>query len=708
MIVRRLINTGLVTLLLISFVSFQVNAQDKGLNITGSIKEGWKGLEGTKLTLTKNGSVDETFITTSNGKFEFFFEVNASYMLDVSKSGYVGKKIEFNTDVPDDFMLVLEFDFIVELFQDQSGLNKAIFSNPVAKIQYSKRHNEFDYDLDYTMEFQKQEEEVFRELEKLNEEKYLEEEQLRKDAEKLAKGQAKEILAAQKSEATAEKARLVEEQKQRKVAEAESSRIAQEALAEAKAEREAEEARIAEEERTKKEAEVALAKQEEEKKTVATDYKRLIKEAKSAEATQDYGEAKEIFADAARLKPEESEPEIRISAIDEVLERLTRERKEEDERNSKINTLLDEGIALQKTGSLEDAQAKYEDALNLDTANDEAIERIAEIAGILKGIQEEKNLLAKTENDFAQLLSDGGSLQSSSKFTEAKSKFEWALALGFDNTAAQKRIDEVLSQIKQQEEKQKEEQELTQRFESFYDKGVDLLAKGKLDQAKNQFTEASNIKPENQEPKDRIAEIEGQILAAAKQKEEEDKRSAELSALLALAKERFKLKDYPSALAAYQQLMELDPDNLEAGNKINEIEGILAKQEDEKRAAEELAKKVEEERLKAETEAAVQLEQERVAEEFRIKAKQELEAERLAAEEVKQVEEAEQTRLAELAQKEKEEQEALLAQQKADDEKRAAEESAKQEEDKRLQAEVKAASQLEQQRLAAEAQIEKE
>ncbi|MFT6027890.1 MAG: flagellar biosynthesis GTPase FlhF, partial [Bacteroidia bacterium] len=272
MIVRRLINTGLVTLLLISFsfVSFQVNAQDKGLNITGSIKEGWKGLEGTKLTLTKNGSVDETFITTSNGKFEFFFEVNASYMLDVSKSGYVGKKIEFNTDVPDDFMLVLEFDFIVELFQDQSGLNKAIFSNPVAKIQYSKRHNEFDYDLDYTMEFQKQEEEVFRELEKLNEEKYLEEEQLRKDAEKLAKGQAKEILAAQKSEATAEKARLVEEQKQRKVAEAESSRIAQEALAEAKAEREAEEARIAEEERTKKEAEVALAKQEEEKKTVAT------------------------------------------------------------------------------------------------------------------------------------------------------------------------------------------------------------------------------------------------------------------------------------------------------------------------------------------------------------------------------------------------------------------------------------------------------
>ena len=123
MIVRRLIHTFFTVLLLFSFscVTNQAFAQEKGLSITGAVKEGWKGLDGTKLTLIKNGAVDKTFVTTANGKFEFFFDVNATYILDVSKPGYVGKKIAFNTEVPPEFMSVWDFDFIVELFQDQSG-----------------------------------------------------------------------------------------------------------------------------------------------------------------------------------------------------------------------------------------------------------------------------------------------------------------------------------------------------------------------------------------------------------------------------------------------------------------------------------------------------------------------------------------------------------------------------------------------------------
>jgi hypothetical protein len=213
MILRRLINPALIVIIAISVfsVSLPALAQDKGLDITGSVREGIRGLQGTELTLIKNGSVDKSFTTTSNGKFKFFFDVNAHYILDVSKPGYVSKKIEFNTEVPAEFMAVWDFDFIVELFQDQSGLDKAIFSNPVAKIQYSRRHNEFDYDLDYTMEFQKQEEKVFEELEKLNEERYLEEERQRKEAKQVAMAKSKQLANAQKA---AEKVRASEEEKQ--------------------------------------------------------------------------------------------------------------------------------------------------------------------------------------------------------------------------------------------------------------------------------------------------------------------------------------------------------------------------------------------------------------------------------------------------------------------------------------------------------------
>ncbi|MGB0917988.1 MAG: hypothetical protein ACPGU4_10385, partial [Flavobacteriales bacterium] len=840
---RRLINTVLIVSLLISFssISFQAVAQDKGLDITGSVREGMRGLEGTKLTLIKNGSVDETFVTTSNGKFKFFFDVNATYMLDISKPGYVGKKISFNTEVPAEFMSVWDFDFIVELFKDQSGLNKAIFSNPVAKIQYSRRHNEFDYDLDYTMEFQKQEEEVFAELEKLNEEKYLEEERLRKEAEKLAKSQAKELAAAEKAKAAAEKAKLAEEAKQKKAAEAEAKRLAEEARAKAETEERAESERLAAEEEKKKAAELAQAKLEEEKreaelaaekakkteyadlvkeaealskagsyteakakfeqasrvfpdkfdlsdkigametqiakakaeaeqrekkdkqfndlmaqanelaelkkydpaikmfetaadvnpdsefpgqriaemkaaiaaiakaeqdkKTAEADYKRLMKEARAAESDQDYGKAKDMFAEASQLKPGESEPGIRIAAIEEILERLTRERREADERNKKINALLDEGIALQKAGNLEGAQGKYQGALDLDAENEEAIERLAEVAEILNAAQAEKELLAKKENDFAEFLSEGGSLQSASNFAEAKSKYEAALALGFDDGAAQKRIDDVNVLLEKQQAGLKAQQELAAKFQAKYDKGAELLSEDKFELAIAQFQEASALMPENPEPNNRIAEINAKILAAQKKKEEEEKRNAELAGLLASGKDRFKQKDYSSALEAFRQLQELDPENKEASLRLKQIEEILAKQEEERIAAEELAKKQEKERLKAEAEEAARLEEERLAEAARVKA----EEEKRAAEELAKRQEEERLKAeAEEAARIEEERLAEEARVKAEEEKRAAEELAKLEEEERLKAEAEEAARVEADRLAQEARIKKE
>ncbi|MDP6908072.1 MAG: hypothetical protein QF371_01140, partial [Flavobacteriales bacterium] len=89
-------------MLIIFGAHLSVQSQEKGLDVSGSVKENWKGLDGAKLTLYRNGSPVQSLTTTSNGKFNFFFESDTQYMLDVSKSGYVTKKIEFNTTVPKD------------------------------------------------------------------------------------------------------------------------------------------------------------------------------------------------------------------------------------------------------------------------------------------------------------------------------------------------------------------------------------------------------------------------------------------------------------------------------------------------------------------------------------------------------------------------------------------------------------------------------
>ena len=140
--------------LLVLGIGIQSLAQAPVLIVSGSVKEGWKNLNGANLTISKNGSqVSSGSLTT--GKFEHPFEVNSKYLMEFSMAGYVSKKIEFITAVPATATESWEFDFVVELFKDQNGLDKAVFLNPVAKVRYEESNKDFDYDLDYTMEFQR-------------------------------------------------------------------------------------------------------------------------------------------------------------------------------------------------------------------------------------------------------------------------------------------------------------------------------------------------------------------------------------------------------------------------------------------------------------------------------------------------------------------------------------------------------------------------
>ncbi|MBL4587089.1 MAG: hypothetical protein JKX84_08560 [Flavobacteriales bacterium] len=276
---------------------FLVVAQNNGLDVSGSVKESWKGLESVKLTLYKNGSVDQSVTTSSNGKFKFFFETNVNYILDVAKAGYVTKKIAFNTTVPDGEPQVWDFDFIVELFQDQSGLDKAIFANPVAKVHYSARHNEIDYDLDYTMQFQKKEEEVFKELEALNSDKFKEEERKRKAAEQVVNDIAKQLAADQKAQAAAQKQKLAEEERQRKAADQETKQLAA----------------------------AQKAKEASEAKATENEFSELMKEAAGLAKQNAYSDAKRKYAQASKVYPDRQEPSDKIAELDKLIAQQQKE-----------------------------------------------------------------------------------------------------------------------------------------------------------------------------------------------------------------------------------------------------------------------------------------------------------------------------------------------------------------------------------------------
>jgi hypothetical protein len=778
MILRRLINLAVPFVLTISLfcLTFSASAQTSGLDVSGSVKEAWKGLDGTILTLYKNGSVDQSLTTSSNGKFNFFFEANATYMLDVSKPGYVTKKIAFNTEVPADISMVWDFDFIVELFQDQSGLDKAIFINPVAKVQYSERYNEFDYDLDYSMEFQKQEEEVFAELEQMQEDKYKEEEKLRTEAEKLVKEQVKDLAAAQKTEQDAEKKRLAAEAKQRKEAEADAKRIAEEQKTKGEAEEKAKEnqyaaliteadklaqdelfteakakldqasrifpdkndlnekladmdrsiakVKIEQEERKNRisqfdelmvqaeeleskekfEAAITLYKMaadlnpdsempifkmneltkkinelvriEQEKREKREQFDVLFADAKKSEEVKDYEKAKNFFSQATELLPEENEPKERIQAIDKILEQLAGERKKEEEINTKYVEFIANGDQLVASQKLIEAKAKYQEAIALRPEEKTALDKLAQIKGLIAEAANKETELAQEQEDFAKLISEGGKLQSASEFENAEKKFQEALKLNVDNEAANQRIASLAKQLEEIARKKKEEEQ----YNSHIQKGLTFLEKDQFDLATMEFKTAAAMKPGAAEPNKHINAIQARIDQLAVEQAERKKNEEALARIMESADDLFRQKDYEASKTNYLTAQVINPDDKLISKRLKEINRLLvekaeaevkrlAKEEEERKAAEELAKFEEEMRLAAEVQLKAEAERRKIEEEKR----REEEAKAELAEDAELARKAEEKRLkeeAETAALQEAERLRELAKAKADEEER--------------------------------------
>ncbi|MGE3825706.1 MAG: hypothetical protein AB7G44_15905, partial [Bacteroidia bacterium] len=87
------------------------------------------------------------------------------------------KKVEFDTEVYKLTNQPAPFDFIVDMLPDRDGLK---YLNPVAKVFYYVKKQEFDYQLDYSKE-------------QIEQDAKAEQERLQKQAEERAKQEGIEI-----------------------------------------------------------------------------------------------------------------------------------------------------------------------------------------------------------------------------------------------------------------------------------------------------------------------------------------------------------------------------------------------------------------------------------------------------------------------------------------------------------------------------------
>ncbi len=287
-----------------------------------------------------------------------------------------------------------------------------------------------------------------------------------------------------------------------------------------------------------------------EKKGLEERYNSLITEAESKESSSDYTGAINKYKEALTLKPSEALPKQKIADL-EALMRQSNEQKAIDE---KYQAAMKKGDDLMNQKRYLDAIQEYNKALNIKPTEQEPVDKAAEAERLEKAKGHE------VDEQYEKILTVAQSKIDEKEFTKAIELLNRAMSL----KPADPRPQELLDNIAE-----------LQRQEAIYaelmKKGNALAASKSYEEAKSKYQEALAQKPAEDEPKEKIAEMDRLISESSSAAERDQlyrdymsKGEIELSS-----------KEYVMALSQFQNALSVKPGDIAAQNKIKEVQQIL-------------------------------------------------------------------------------------------------------------------------------------
>ncbi len=283
-------------------------------------------------------------------------------------------------------------------------------------------------------------------------------------------------------------------------------------------------------------------------------FNELRQEAEQFITRKDYKSAVEKLSKANELIPEDNKNRIQLEETQKLLEKSSRY----DEILAKADDLYGQKMLTEARQQYTEAQAVWpEQAYPADM-----IKRINET------LQSEAFLKLEA---FNKSVAAANQLFTEKKFADAKSAYTEALALKPGDDFVQKRIletDALIQSIAKQ-------QETDAAYAALMTKAATQLTEKQYESALASFREASELKPAEKEPIDKVNELENLI---ARNKAAADLES-QYNNLISKADGFFAASEFVSARESYTQASALKPDQAYPKTRITETEKRLLEQE---------------------------------------------------------------------------------------------------------------------------------
>jgi len=522
---------------------------------------------GAKITVKKNGSNFKVVTSDAKGKFTIKLPGGAIYLLEFSYEDHVTKRLSFNTKhVPPEFMedgdYIFRFD--MSLFRKMEGLDVSILSKPLAELTFNVEENDFVYDKAYTKSVKNQ-------IDKLQADLALLEKDYQKamsDGNKamsngkygLAKTYYAGALAIKVGDEAAEEKIANAQKKYDKDQAAKNQEKAYTAAIESA------EYALNEEDYKEAEAQFQMALDAKSGDLYARDQLKEIRDfmvaaakaeqtyivsigkADAALAVNDYITAKAEYIKASEAKPKDKYAIDQLAHVEGLL--IADAQKESDYIQA-----IERGESSMENKDYESAKAAFEQASSVKPYEKYPKEQIAKVTALLAEI-------ALQSNNYDDAIKRGDDALANTEFELAKKAFEEAIDINPTQQYPKDKIDEINSKMAELDKLNAEYADIIKDADQRYE-SKDLIA------AKAEYSKALEIKPNEPHPAARVKEI-SQILEKEAQVDEEYK------AAISNADNAFKAKDYNSAKFEYQAAASLKPEEEYPKDQLAQIETYLS------------------------------------------------------------------------------------------------------------------------------------
>jgi tetratricopeptide (TPR) repeat protein len=277
----------------------------------------------------------------------------------------------------------------------------------------------------------------------------------------------------------------------------------------------------------------------------------LLTEADKLFDMASYNEAKGKYKEVLAIEPDDAHAQARVTEIGLIL----MAQRENENNYNKFIAIADIYF---KNQEFENARTEYQKASSLKPGEQYPANKIIELNEILEG-------QVVQQNSYDQLIAAADKLFSEQKYEQAKIEYQKALELKPGEKYPADKIAEITAYLNIKAEENK-------GYNDAISEADGLFNMQQYTEANLIYLKAANIKPKEQYPKDKMAEID-QILLIRKTKQ------ADYNFHVSAGDRMMESKEYDKAKEKYNLALSIMPDEQYPQDKLREIEQIILAQE---------------------------------------------------------------------------------------------------------------------------------